>query len=425
MRTQRIYLVGCLAVLLLVGLTKSQAPVDGLSLRSDQKLDGAQRISGQISAARTLSSGQTCGQSNPFLSYFKNTWKVSTVSQSITTSGYCGAEWSTYGSCCHVVDAMAAINQDRIQIANAKALFVRYFNQFPSVAKQFYWSIRRLSEASLGGRPKSEADVVRAAKTFIQSGKLANVMAKVAQFDSDWERSIYQQQMDQCWNYNSQLRSSAVCSYCSSRGHEFFNWNQKGVVECQLCDGIINQCFEAHKKSIIMIKAWKKMLNSIDTWKDTGVEINVDEMTLNFKNQFAQFDEDRVAEDIDSNSMTFMQLASLGSFERARFCQKFVKLAYRPFIVDFYDNLNKYASWNLKLSKHASKVLSSRRRLLANIKPSVEAEEVPQDQVEGRSLLSFDWSPFSTFISDSDFEPPQVAYAQARGRCMNMTLMFA
>ena len=419
MRTQRIYLARFLTLALLVGLAISKVQISGSNWPSDQSDFGGQGVKGEASSPRTLSTGLSCSDKNPFRKYFQDTWKVGSPSNSITTSGYCGEEWRTYGSCCEIAKAIDGVKSDASEINKAKELFIKQFNEFIPVAVQFLESIQRLALVSKSGMSSKEKDIVKGAKAFMEVENVPRLISRFRMMNSLTERSIYKQQMDQCWNYNNQLRSSAVCSYCSSRGDVFFNdMEDKGVAHSMYCDNIVNNCFEAHKKTIYIIKAWKKLI-SHDDWKKSDVEINLGDMTKNFIDQYSKFNEDSIADDINDDFINAETVKKLTSDERARFCQEFVKLAYKPFIVEFYDNIERSKSWKMTQSKEAKKLLSSRRRVLAQESSNHHTpRNLNSDYNEQMFVSDFD------FYDDDQLEEMFITSSGYRGRPMNLSCAF-
>lgn len=298
------------------------------------------------------------------------------------STGKCGNEWSTFGTCCKVDQLEALATKDRQLITTSADLFAQeYAFMIDLVRNKIYQPLTNvLSEINL----KPSLAVVYGLNSTEKAKLVFLKNSPVMQFFRMGEATslieTFKKELMKCWNFQAGLRSKALCSTCSANSARFFN-NSLGLASLATCNQLITECQVAVLHSNRVIFAMNQLRRCDAALQRVGIKVNVAEkLSPKFEENLMDY-VSKLFSDMRENFQADLNSLLQNSREaRAMYCDELVRLdlASLPYIVRLMNVINSGVPW---------KVIVAQSRALRVFEPASRSLESST-----RNLLSSDFS---------------------------------
>ena len=227
-----------------------------------------------VHSASTIAT--TCSNLNPFYTKLvANGVTGYSVPTKIATSK-CGAEWSSYGTCCseqdlvrYAVDQIRSIGRDAMSIKVPIKLSAQELKDLNTTAE---------TVKKQGG---TNANLAR----LVDKLNIVNSVADFRDFMSSvLANTSFETELDKCTATIIKARNNALCGTCSGRSKEFF-FKNRGLVTEANCKSILTTCSKTFRNLLVFIENAGALLAEFQ-WiaallKNNGKSNFVDNSALN------------------------------------------------------------------------------------------------------------------------------------------------
>lgn len=235
---------------------------------------------------------------------------------------HCGAEWKTHGSCCEEQSALAYNRKDLALLTSATSIVST------AIANQIHIM----------------SQIVDKMKGWIKYDKklswLQGFIDNASKGLGDIAKVGYNHHQE-CWmNEIGSLRSSSLCSTCSSNSKNFF-FQDKALISFATCQKMLNKCSPSFGQIILAIRLACEMVKAIHGLNGKKV---LDQVELTIPQSFvALFNELR---NLDIYRRLNEYQLSINNQQKDRkasltLCEMFISLHREPFIILIMDMMHK------------------------------------------------------------------------------------
>ena len=309
-----------------------------------------------------MASAQTTGQetcdetalecrpeANAFRLTLHKEMKLEMLETADKMSGKCGVEWSTYGTCCRVDQLISLIAQDRAKINQSVAIIIEENERMYDFVKNHFLVEIKSVLAKAKSNWNSQSIAAQQDLTEVQKILDARIFAFIDYPDADLSREIFKQELPSCWNYQSDLRSSAVCSTCSTNSVHYFK-GDLGIASSDICDTLIDKCASAVLDMNRLIFAMVKILTNQRLFARIGVKINsIEKIDLAFFNAYRQYLREALRFSLLKKKGDLIKMLKDDKDKKLKYCSHLVRLnlASTPYIVSFAATFRPGIEWSI------------------------------------------------------------------------------
>src|SRR3990167_2937019 len=365
-------------------------------------------LSGYLLAG--LAPGVGCPNDNPFIVIMKKDG-VQLYDTPKQVSHICKAEFENYGTCCDETRLHGYAQADTAQIMNAQDKVVAEFSHLVKMAKEVVTALEILNKASvvLRGEFVPENQEFSNAAHLLTDRIVTTIKAHIAKLGSPVAIGEFSVKNAECWEAVSQLRSKAICSYCSGRANHFFK-NKKILIPQQTCNNLNQIC----SRSLSIVVDSGKFLADLENFakqtRDSGLDINLASI-LDLGKVAALKKYAGEIEKALSFASNPNQLQMLSSLRQTQLCHTFLNIKHTSAIskVESITASTSQAKWAFKPNV-GSVVYSNKSKFNSQEAAFLQAHQSlnPKWETSNMRLLQFGGNPGDDFIvEDATIIDPQ------------------
>ena len=200
--------------------------------------------------------GSRCRNKNPFLDQlqkYKSLPSVEIYTVPVINTQYCGAEWSTYGTCCDPEELSEFVElESKLIKDNANSLefsvdqVKRTLTEITTVLSDLLIKHKK-DKNTLQGKPSNES-------------KNTTMLETLHRTLNESSFSDFKKQSQTCWTHMKNVRSNALCSVCSGRSEKYF-YKKKIIVTESICQLTIARCKPFFTQLSNLIRVFPRLLS--------------------------------------------------------------------------------------------------------------------------------------------------------------------